>query len=219
MDLDLDLTVGPMIGRKRCVLDVAEVGELCAADLAALGGERGIKALPLKRLSDRHHRLAQSLAGGMGPSEAAYACGYQPSRVSILIADEAFKDLLEHYRTVPEAAYADLHQRLAGMSIDAADEISRRMDEDREREEGDSPQLSTGQLMNILTIGADRTGYGPATKATHVHLHAGLAQRLEMARKRVAELRDITPPDEASGPGQANGVIEAGHKEKKDERT
>lgn len=217
MDLGLDLK--KPVGRPPTRELVAEeVGELTVEDLSVLELSHSTKALPLKRLSERHHGLARALAGGMAPGEAAYAYGYRPASVSILQADAAFKDLIEHYRAIPDAMYADLHQRLSGMSIDAADEITRRMEEDANRDEGEQPQMSTGQLLNILTIGADRTGYGPATKSTHVHLHGGLAVRLEAARKRVAKMLDITP-DNVSGTGSANGVDEIEPLEIKHERT
>ena len=213
LGLDIvDLKLSDLRGRKVVVLDVEQVGELTREDIAALSVERGIKVIPLKQLSERHHALARALAGGMLVVEAAYANGYQPERVHMLMQDGAFKELVEHYRIVPDAIYADLHQRLSGLAVDAADEIDRRMVMDANREEGEPASISTGQLLNIVTIGADRTGFGPATKSTHLHIHAGLAARLDAARKRVAQLRDITP-DKASGPGQANGVSPNGPEE------
>lgn len=215
MELDLelvDLTLPALRGRKPAALEVAQVGELTREDLAALSVERGIKQVPLKRLSERHHALARMLGSGVEVQESAYANGYEPARVHMLLQDEAFKELVEHYRIIPDAVYADLHQRLSGLSIDAADEIDRRMVEDANRDEGEAPAISTSQLLNIVTIGADRTGFGPATKSTHIHIHAGLAARLDAARKRVAQLRDITP-EKASGPGQANGVSPPGPEE------
>ena len=189
MDLNLAAPSGKHRGRPKLDLEVVEMGELTVEDLAALSAGGGLKAIPIKKLSERHHALARSIAGGMGQKEAAYQHAYTPTRVGMLMRDTSFLELVEHYRAVPDALYADLHERLAGMSLDAADEINRRMEDDANREEGADPKISLGQLRDIMVVAADRTGFGPATKSTHIHLHANLAEKLEAARKRVDLLR------------------------------
>ena len=188
MDLNLEQG-GKRRGRPALELEVVEMGELTVEDLAALSAGGGLKAIPIKKLSERHHALARSMAAGMGQTEAAYQHAYTPTRVGQMMRDTSFMELVEHYRAVPDAMYADLHERLSGMSIDAADEISRRMEEDADRDEGVDPKISLGQLREIMVVAADRTGFGPATKSTHLHIHANLAEKLEAARKRVALLR------------------------------
>lgn len=180
MDLRLDIEkeIKSLRGRKPRELSVEVVGELTEADLGALAAERGIKPTELKRLSARHHNLAMSIASGMSNSEAAYAHGYEPSRVSILMGDKAFVELVTHYRKIPEAAFADMHERLAGLGTDAVEELRRRVEDQPE-------EVSTGQLLSIVTTAADRTGFGPQTKNLSLHVHANLADRLTAARKRV----------------------------------
>ena len=189
MDLNLAAPSGKHRGRPKLDLEVVEMGELTVEDLAALSAGGGLKAIPIKKLSERHHALARSMAAGMGQREAAYQHAYTPTRVGMLMRDAAFMELVEHYRVIPDAMYADLHERLSGLSIDAADEIGRRMEEDSNRDDGVDPKISFGQLRDIMTVAADRTGFGPATKSTHIHLHANLAEKLEAARKRVDLLR------------------------------
>ena len=190
MDLNLEQGGKKRPGRPAIDLEVLEVGELTVEDLAALTSGGGLKAIPIKKLSERHHALARSMAAGMGQKEAAYQHAYTPTRVGMLMRDTAFIELVEHYRTIPDAMYADLHERLSGMSIDAADEITRRMEDDANRDEGVDPKISLGQLRDIMVVGADRTGFGPATKSTHLHIHANLAEKLEAARKRVEIMRN-----------------------------
>ena len=190
MDLDLEQGGKKRPGRPAIDLEVVGVGELTVEDLAALTSGGGLKAIPIKKLSERHHALARSMAAGMGQKEAAYQHAYTPTRVGMLMRDTAFIELVEHYRTIPDAMYADLHERLSGMSIDAADEITRRMEDDANREDGVDPKISLGQLRDIMVVGADRTGFGPATKSTHLHIHANLAEKLEAARKRVEIMRN-----------------------------
>jgi hypothetical protein len=100
------------------------------ADLSALSAERGVTAPPLKRVKDRHHALARALASGMAPGVAAVAVGIQGSTVSILCADPAFKELLAFYRSETDAAYRSLHEELSGISMDAAAEIRKRLEDD-----------------------------------------------------------------------------------------
>lgn len=160
------------------------VRELTRGDLEALGDEKGAKPTALKRISERHHALARTLAGGMAPGQAAIICGYEPSRVSILMGDPAFKELLNFYREDVNSQYRDLHQRLSGLALDAAEILADRLE--------DTPEdLSVGQLMEITKMGADRTGYGPQSSTTQLNVNVNLASRLEAARKRVADRKLI----------------------------
>lgn len=149
-------------------------------DLAQLAEEKGSETTALKRLSDRHHALARNLASGMEPGEAAIISGYVLSRVSILQSDPAFKELVAFYRADVTFQYRDLHQRLSGLALDAAEELANRLEEEPEK-------VSLGQLLEITKMGADRTGFGPQTSSTNVNINVDLAGRLQRARERVAQ--------------------------------
>lgn len=148
-----------------------------------LAAEKGSRPPPLKRLGDRHHALARCLASGMSDGDAALACGYVISRVSVLKSDPAFKELLALYRENTNRVYRDMHERLAGLSRDAAEELHARLEEDMQSEE---KSISIGQLLEITKLGADRTGYGPQT-SQNVNVNVGIASRLEQARVRLAQ--------------------------------
>jgi hypothetical protein len=169
-------------GRAAAALHFAEVRALDTADIALLGAEKGSRAPALKRLGDRHHALARCLASGMPDGDAAIACGYVASRVSILKGDPAFQELLAFYRDDTQKAYRDMHERLAGLSRDAVDELHLRLEEDMDAEE---KKISVGQLLEIAKMGADRTGHGPQS-SQNVNVNVGIASRLEAARRRVA---------------------------------
>lgn len=175
-------------GRAAKPLHFAEVRALDACDIAMLGEEKGSRPPPLKRLGDRHHALARCLASGMSDSDSALACGYVGSRVSILKQDPAFKELLEFYREDTDRQYRDMHERLAGLSRDAADELHVRLEDDMQAED---KKISVGQLLEIAKMGADRTGHGPQS-SQNVNVNVGIASRLEQARKRVSE-RQTSP--------------------------
>lgn len=169
-------------GRAAKPISAVLVRELDEADLVLLGEERGVKAAPLKRLSERHHALARCLAQGMTSGDAAINCGYVASRVSVLQADPAFQELVHFYRQDVNSKYLDMHGILAGLSIDAAMELRERLEADAEVEE---KKLSVTALIELTKLGADRTGFGP--QSSQLNVNVDLAGRLEAARKRVAQ--------------------------------
>lgn len=184
MDLDLDLTPRTR-GRAARPPEVEFVRELEPADLTLLEVERGIKPPALQELKDSHHALARSLATGMKPYEASLVTGYSPSRISILQADPAFKELVEFYRQNEEAIYASLHERMALLGLETASELQRRL-----REE--PGEISSNLLNEMLKTLADRTGHGPQTKSTHVNVNVDLSARLQAGRERLKALQ--APP-------------------------
>lgn len=177
--MDLSTEIFRTRGRAAKAVAAEIVRPLDRTDLALLQEEKGSRAPALVRISERHHALARNLASGMSPSEAGIVSGYSASRVSILQDDPAFRELLEFYRADVQLAYRDLHTRLSGLALDAADELAQRLEE--------SPgDVSIGQLMEITKMGADRTGFGPQSSSTNVNVNVDLAERLEAARKRVS---------------------------------
>lgn len=183
MDLDLELAQ-PTRAKE---LTWAVVRPLTRADLALLSTEKDVKAPSLvKRLSERHHSLARALAGGMTPAQAAAMTGYVISRVSILQGDPAFRELVEFYRGEVTARFVEVHELLAGVTTDALLELRERLEEGPEK-------FKVAELLEISKMGADRTGNGPSSKQ-EVNVNVNLANRLEEARKRVAQRTiDVTP--------------------------
>lgn len=180
------------VGRASRPVEFEILGELTEVDMTLLSEEKGSKTPALKRLSERHHALARNLASGMKIGEAAAVCGYDISRVSILKDDPAFQELITFYGEQVDAQYAGLHEVLAGMSLDAALIL-------RERMEDTPDKLKTAELLEIMKGGADRTGHGPSS-TQQVNVNVGIGDRLEAARKRIAERRnmiDITPQQAA----------------------
>lgn len=166
------------MGRAVKVTEAELLGEVTEADLALLSLERGITAPAIKSLKDSHHGLARALASGMRPAEASIVTGYSPSRISILCADPAFKELLEFYRSEANIAAASVHDRMAALALDTTQELQRRLDEAPD-------EIKTGELVKILETTADRTGHGPSPKITQVNVNVGIATRLDAARERI----------------------------------
>lgn len=137
----------------------------------------------LKKLTQRHHHLARCLARGMRNWEAAAATGYSHITISILRSDPMFRELISAYTEKDDLVLQDFHERLAGLAVDAHDLIRDRMEENPDA-------ISTNQAIALMELAADRTGYGPASTQNHNHNH-NLASRLEAARKRGQELRQL----------------------------
>src|SRR5690606_34802439 len=93
-------------------------------------------------------------------------------------------ELLNFYRQGVVEVYRDMHERLAGVATSALDELQERLEDEPEK-------ISVGQLIEVSKLGADRTGHGPQTSQTNLNINVGLGDRLEAARKRIAERRKI----------------------------
>lgn len=183
MDLGLDIAQ-PRREPKELTWRLAR--PLARADLAMLAEKRDTKAPTLKKLTDRHHRLARLLAEGEKPGVAALRCGYTPSRVSILLADPTFEELVEFYRQEVHEVYIDGHEMMASVRNMALQIIADRMEEEPEK-------VKLAEALEVVKTTADRSGMGPSTKQ-EVNVNVNLASRLEEARKRVAQrMIDVTP--------------------------
>lgn len=176
-------------GRAKAPLSAVVERPLSEEDLSSLDELRESKPAPIKRLRERHHALAKQLAQGVSEGEAAIACGYSSSRISILKDDPSFKELLAFYADGLRERYYDMHEMLSALGKDAAEELSTRLEEEPE-------EFTNGMLMDLLKTSADRSGHGPSSN-TQVNIKVGLADKLEAARKRTLELRakDVTPQE------------------------
>jgi hypothetical protein len=165
----------------------AELGRaLTSEDLAALEVERGIKAPPLQKLRETHHQLARLIAKGMKVGEAALVVGYDPSRVSILLADPAFANLVQTYAGVKNLEFATWARVAATFSMEVLQDLQERF---HENPEAYSPEFK----LEVLKTLADRTGNGPSHKMTNVNVNVDLAARIESARRRVGWTIDNEP--------------------------
>lgn len=192
MTFDLDELDLNLAGAPKKPLVIEEVRDLELGDLLKLQSSRETKPPALKKLRDRHHALAKMLASGMSEGEAAIACGYDNSRISILKSDPSFLELLEFYRGNSAERHFDRAEMMEGLSRDVIQEL-------RDRLEDDPESFTVNQLESLVKTFADRTGMGPSTK-TEVNVKVGLASRLEAAQARAAQARhgmiDITPGDD-----------------------
>lgn len=87
----------------------------------------------LKQLRHRHHLLARLLAEGKSHQEAAFVAGYDLPRVSILLNDPAFADLVRYYESCVHEVFVDAQERAKNLAIAAIDELHGRIEEEPEK--------------------------------------------------------------------------------------
>lgn len=174
-------------GRAAKAISAEVERELGLDDISALLEEKGVQAPQIKEFRERHHALARHIAEGKKPGEAALLCRYSQSRMSVLLADPAFQELVAHYQVMVNEKFVDFQEKLSELALDAALILQSRME--------DKPEdLSDALVLQILQVGADRTGHGPSQK-TEVNVKVGLANRLLSANERSQRAKDITPQE------------------------
>ena len=164
------------------MLNLRTTRELTEADLAAERKET--KPTPIAKLRARHHQLARNIASGMKQSEAAIIAGMTDSRVSILLGDPMFNQLVRMYQAQADEVFLSMKEKMAALGEDVVDHLA-------ERFESNPDDFTVKEQTELLRLLADRTGHGPTnTGGATVNINLGIADKMEAARKR---LKDVTP--------------------------
>jgi hypothetical protein len=150
---------------------------------------------PLTRVTQRHRSLAQAVARNgdkVTLKQIALEHGIIPSTLYRLCQDLTFKEMVAHFRADLEMELQDAEERMVILRDSSIDVLQARLDEDPD-------SFTVGQLTQLMTLTADRTGLGPSSK-TDVNVNVGFAQRLNQARTRArqieVEARDVTPKED-----------------------
>lgn len=153
---------------------------LSVEDLIAKGSaEQSTKAPPLKELRVQHHSIAKMLAQGHKPGAISAILGIGAARISILQADEAFKELLAYYQDMSQkefaATEADMAKMLHGLGVDSISVLHERLLEEPEK-------FSPKELASIIQLTADRSGFGPTATVNNNVTHSLDADTLARIR-------------------------------------
>ena len=148
------------------------------------------KSAAVKAFKDSHHLVARLFAAGLRPGEVAERAGYSGTRISVLLGDPSFQNLIAEYRREETIAFAltrdDYYERAT-----RARNIALRLVEDK-LADVDPDDVTIRELMGIHDSLADRTGYGKRSTVTNVNID--FAARLDMAVKRSERVLGISPP-------------------------
>jgi hypothetical protein len=181
------------LGRPARAVSAEIVRELTTADLALLGGDRGVRSPSVKRLTDMHRSIARLVAQGEAGYAIAMTTGYSESRISILKSDPAFQELVARFREevdeVRATSFVDTQAKLVALTNDTIEAMHDRvLDED----------LPIRDLTDIAKFAADRSGFGPASKSLNANLNIDLADQLAVGRQRADELNAAIPAAKAN---------------------
>ena len=177
MRIDLDLPATP--GENRAMKQApffAEIARPLNADEIDMPAAPS-EAQTLKRISDRHRRMARMLASGMTPTQVCVATGVLPPRLSVLQNDPSFSALVAFYREQVDEAFVETTEKLAELSGEAVAELMERLETQPE-------QLDVKELLDIAKLGLDRTGHGPQS-STQNTVNVNIGARLDSAYARM----------------------------------
>jgi hypothetical protein len=196
VDIGFDLKPPPARGRKALRLNVSKKRDLTQSDVESLWDipEGGLESSTnqILKIRNTHHALARLIAEGRKQVEVSAITGYSPSYISTIQHDPAFKNLVAYYKSQVEETFTSVHERLAALSMLSAEEL-------QERLATDPDSFTNRELNELLTIAADRTGFGPQSRNVNVNVNVDFASRLEAARRR-AGIGEDTTPSSAEGP-------------------
>ena len=157
----LQLEALALAGRQSAPSEPVEVlREVTEEDLPLLRGElrehnwgrqraqSGVGSLTALRMG--HQQLAQMLASGMDPKEAAWACGRSVAGVQSLLSDPAFQELLAYYAENQRERDFNAFERLVTLGGTAMGVLQERLEESPER-------FSNNELRQLMEASMDRS--------------------------------------------------------------
>jgi hypothetical protein len=162
------------------VLSVAPATINDIAELAAHGPQQRIA-----KLRDTHHLAARLVASGLNNKEVAYHAGYSVMRVSQLLADPTFVELVETYRQLDNKTWLESRDHFYDRVAAVRNKALRQIEDQLDAADDENP-IPLARLKDITEMGADRTGYPRKTMNTNVNID--FAAQLEAAIARSAKV-------------------------------
>lgn len=130
--------------------------ELTPDDLARLVNAPKVGVPILQKLRATHHRQASLLAEGKAVHEVAIIVGCTPQRITQLLQDPTFIELLTYYKDQISAGMITDAARLKDKIVDlgemAVDEMVERLEDDQRRK-----NMPIGEIRKIAEFAMDRT--------------------------------------------------------------
>lgn len=167
---------------------IGEIRELTREDLARLQQPRH-KAPTIARIMDSHHRVARLFASGLRPHQVADKSGYSTARITVLLSDPGFRNLIQEYRNSVDESWRQELDEFYELAVKNKMTAERMIADHLENaQQPDAEPVALKTLIAIVADRADRTGHGKKTTVTQVHVDLGA--RLERARARAQALPD-----------------------------
>ncbi len=141
----------------------------------------------LKKIRASHHRLAQLIASGTPQVTCATLVGYTTARVTQLMSDPAFIDLVAHYSKDVRAEWGEFVEQAASLSVDFLELLREQLDETPEK-------FTPTVALEAIKVLADRSGHAPVTKTLNVNVNQDMGRRMMEAEGRLRAARLLSSP-------------------------
>lgn len=165
-------------------------GELKEHNWAKQRSASGVGSLTALRMG--HQQLAQALAAGIAPEEAAWMTGRSVASVRGLLQDPAFQELLAYYEANQRERDFNAFERLVTLGGTAMSVLQERLEESPER-------FSNKDLKDLMEASMDRSA-APARGGGNAR-GAGAPQAVNVSIRFVEappprqELREVSPKE------------------------
>jgi len=180
------------------------VRDLCPMDLEQLvmknadGQDHRVGPPPLQKIRAIHHRQALLIAQGKTIKDAAVIVGSTPQRITQLLNDPAFKDLVQYYQDqILTREFEDtvrIHHKTNDLGEMAIDELRERLEDDERRK-----TIPTQEIRKIAFDALDRTSLPPKsttnTQLTPTTITLNFGGR-GIDKKDEQKIIDVTPDEE-----------------------
>lgn len=123
-------TPPPARGRKPASIAWGTPAELTEDDIFALHSPTKEIAphVDIKQIRHRHHFIARLIAEGRKHVEISAIASISQSRISVLLQDPAFAELVAYYKDQVRGTYLNVHEKLANIGVTAMEELQDRLD-------------------------------------------------------------------------------------------
>jgi hypothetical protein len=146
----------PMRGAVAEPLVMETTRDLTGEDLSRLATAPKVGVPILQKLRATHHRQAMLLAEGKTPTQVAAIVGCTTARLTQLMDDPTFMELLTNYQDQMVVAHLADAARLKAKIVDlgemAVDELTERMEDDQRR-----VSMPVSEVRKIAEFAMDRT--------------------------------------------------------------
>lgn len=152
------------------------------------------------RLRDSHHMMARLCALGLRPNQVALVSGYGPVRVSQLMNDPAFMELVAQYRKdkhVTDGIGLGPLDNMREIAIQNALKSVRHIADHIDEADANGELLPVREALAIFADAADRVGLGK--KQTSINVNIDFASQLDRAIKRSGKTIEGNPSTEKQG--------------------
>ena len=202
LELDLDT----LVPEKAPVWAVFE-RDLGAEDLALLATKRiGPGPKPLQRVRQVHHETARLLATGMSNVLVSSITGLSPNRITELLGDTSFKELLTVYSRTEERRFSEtqdelvvVRKQMLALGQTASQELLERLEQAPE-------EFSHKELRELIKVSMDRGGNAPIRQTEHRELRFSRSELVEIKQEVQARAPTVAKDSGAAVEGEFEPV-------------